>query len=43
MHDEFFILIFPGSLSYSDVHSYSDESRVVWVLYVKSGIRKNQI
>ena len=40
MHDEFFILIFPGSFSYSDVPSYSDESRVVRVLYVKSGIRK---
>ena len=40
MHDEFFILIFPGSFSYSDVPSYSDESRVVRVLYVKSGIRQ---
>jgi len=40
MHDEFFILIFPGSFSYSDVPSYSDKSRVARVLYVKSGVRK---
>ena len=42
MHDECFILLFPGSFSYSDVPSYADESRVVRVLYVKSGIRKNK-
>ena len=40
MHDEFFILIFPGSFSYSDVPSYSDESRVVRVLYVKAASKK---